>query len=178
VREARAGRPGAGMNAALMALALLAQPECRVGSRQAALLAKHIVAAEEKYDLPSGILAAVVLVESAGRNVVSPVRRDGWRDHGPAQIHSAPSSRKARDLRANLLEGARLLAASRSTCAARPGAPGCKHCPWGRYNAGSTRWCVKVLEIYHRLRIILVPVASVARPRGWNAEDDPGGLCG
>lgn len=143
------------MTPALLTLALLAQPECRLSEDQARQLAPLILQAESRYQLPDGLLAAVVLAESGGRWQVSAPRHDRGRDHGPAQIHLGPATRPVHDprtLAGNLLEGARLLARSRDLCLQHPRWKPCRNGGyWALYNANSERWPHRVQRIWERI---------------------------
>lgn len=117
-------------------------------------LAPLILQAESRYQLPEGLLAAVVLAESGGRWQVSARRHDGGRDYGPAQIHLGPATRPVHDprtLAGNLLEGARLLARSRDVCARHPRWKACRRGPWSLFNANSAKWPRRVDRIWRRL---------------------------
>jgi hypothetical protein len=137
-----------------LALAMLAQPQCHANVLEAPILAAHILRAEERYGLPTGLLAAVVLHESSGKWIVSRRRHDGGRDHGYAQIHMGPASRPVhnpRTMAGNILEGARLLARSRKICTQHPGWRVCLRGEYATYNARSPRWWSRVEKIWMRL---------------------------
>jgi hypothetical protein len=136
------------MTASLLTLALLAQPQCRIPPARAAVLAPVILEAERAHALPPGLLAAVVLAESGGRNLTSRPRFDGKRDHGPAQIHASVAPQP---WPVGLLEGARLLARSRARCAAHPTWRACRRGAYALYNAGSLKWSRRVAAIWARL---------------------------
>lgn len=141
------------MLAALLALAMAAQPEYALRGSQARSLASEILLVERAHGLPSGLLAAVVLAESGGRSVVVRGTGRGKRgcDVGLAQIHlpDCPLALVGIMLRRlnNLEAGAIILSWSMRWCQGR----GCP-CPGWRYNPGSRAWCPRVMEIWGRLR--------------------------
>lgn len=102
--------------------------------------------------LPPGLLAAGVWHESRGRNLVR-LHRHGC-DVGPAQVYVRGCSTLTvawmLSPRANLAEGARILATSARTCRADPRRLGCRWCIWGRYNPRSPGWCAAVLDRWRR----------------------------
>ena len=142
------------MTAALIALAILAQPEALCSKRVAQRLGRVSVQVEQEFKLPSGLLAAVVLAETKGLNRIR--RRGNACDCGYAQVRCRPCTAKCKkrlmSMRGNLRAAARKLAISRKVCGERPRAPGCKQCIWGRYNAGSRRWCPTVMDFWKRLK--------------------------
>lgn len=141
------------MTPTLLALAILAQPECRSGPLTASLLARESTRIEARLKLPRGLLAAAVLAES-GVSARVRVDRRGC-DVAWAQVRCSPCrpSCVARllPMRANLTASARKLARSRVVCTVRPWTKGCLVCKWGMYNPGSVSWCIKVLTIRRRL---------------------------
>lgn len=141
----------------LLTLAFLAQPECRVGHVRARLLVEAAQEASARHRLPRGLLLAVVLVESGGRNVVARGRGKGKLgcDVGPAQIH-VPRCVKSRVrwlLRParNVLVGAQILARSRRKCSRYPWWYGCRGGLYGRYNPGSASWGPEVRRVWSNL---------------------------
>ena len=123
---------------------------------EALALAALVAAAtpvERRYGLPGGLLVAVVLVESGGRNIISQRRRCGGRDDGYGQIHAhKPSKRRLGVLLAlstNLDRAGYLLAKSRDRCARARKA--CR-CLEAHYNWNSRTWCGRVYERWARLR--------------------------
>jgi hypothetical protein len=144
------------MTAALLTLALLAQPECAISRAQASRIARESLHWEKVRGLPPGLLGAVVLAESGGRDVVARGRGKGRRgcDVGPGQIH-VPGCvprlvKRFRDLKQNLARAARILSWSRRWCARRQTAR-CKRSPWHRYNPGSRTWWPTVRRIWRRI---------------------------
>lgn len=138
--------------------ALLAQPEAHIGPQSARALIQASQVMESRFRLPAGLLVAVVLAETGGRDVVARGRGKGRRgcDVGVAQIHVPGCHRSAvaavRPLLQNLKKAAKILNWSRTRCRKSPSWPGCRQCIWGRYNPGSSTWCLKVLEIWGRLK--------------------------
>ena len=141
----------------LLALAMLAQPECHVGRTRALTIATEALRQEVRYDLPRGLLVAVVLAESGGRKIVARRRGKGRRgcDSGEAQIHIPRCDerrlRRLLVLSTNLAEAARLLAQSRQTCQRRSLTP-CEISEWALYNAGSRGGWPRVERIWERLQ--------------------------
>jgi hypothetical protein len=138
--------------------AFLAQSECHVGPQQAQEVVRAAQVARVRYGLPEGLLLAVVLAETGGRDVMARGRGKGrvGCDVGVAQIHVPgcfpDKVAQVRPLLQNLIKSAEILSWSRSRCSKSPGWSGCKYCLWGRYNPGSRTWCKKVLRIWERLR--------------------------
>ena len=152
------------MTPALLAMAILAQPECHMSEMQARRMAAYILTVEREFKLPTGLLASVVLAETGGRNVVARGRGKGKRgcDVGVGQIH-VPECRKSLltrylNLRENLRQAATILTWSRSFCRDRGallrGDKRCRRSIWGRYNPGSAEWWPKVRSIWHRIRLV------------------------
>ena len=143
------------MTAALLALALLADPAYRAPFWQAQELAEVVRAVEVRYGLPFGILAAIVLAESGGLNLVSRRRCNGGRDHGVAQINAVNPSRRRLalllTLSTNLDRAGQLLASSRARCARHPRWAACRRWEFALYNAGSGTWPGRVRRIWRRL---------------------------
>ncbi len=119
------------MTAALLALALLAQPENRALPVEA---------------------QAIAVAESGGRTIISRRRYNGSRDHGVMQINARDLSKRrlARllTLAVNIDRGAYLLAKSRERCS-RP-RNGCR-CLEAHYCWRSATWCSRVHRIWRRL---------------------------
>lgn len=140
---------------ALLTLAALAEPSCRVGPARMQAIVAEADRASRRHGLPVGLLVAVVLAESGGRNIISRRRFNGGRDIGPAQVHvHAHDPQRLRRLLAlstNLDTGASILASSRSRCARHPGWAACRRSEWALYNANSKTWAPRVLRIWRRL---------------------------
>ena len=142
------------MTAALLALALLADPAYRAPMWEAQQLAETVRAVETRYGIPAGLLAAIVLAEAGGkRNIISRRRYDGCRDYGIGQLHDcSPSRRRLRQLltlTVNLDRAGYLAAKSRVRCSGPRSGCVCleSHYNWG----GRTRWCSRVYRIWRRL---------------------------
>jgi hypothetical protein len=125
---------------------------------EALTLAALVAAAtpvEERYGLPAGLLVAVVMVESSGRNIISARRKCGGRDYGYGQIHDHdPSKRRLAlllTLSTNLDRAGQLLARSRDRCRAHPRWAACRRSPFGLYNANSRTWAGRVHRAWRRL---------------------------
>jgi hypothetical protein len=137
------------MTAALLALAALAQPQCHARPWEMQRISEEAERASQRHGLPAGLLVAVVLAESGGRNIISRRRRCGGRDVGVGQIHAHDAQRFRRllVLATNLDRAAAILAASRRRCAATA----CR-CREAHYNwNGRTRWCRRVHRIWREL---------------------------
>lgn len=147
------------MTPLLLALAMLAQPECRVTRGRAELLAAEVLRVERRHHLPPLLMAAVVLAESGGIPLVARGRGKGGLgcDVGPAQVH-LPGCRPAARLAAlaapgrNLEAGAMVLSRSRRLCSWRASWAVCRRSRWALYNAGSPGWWPRVAQIWARLR--------------------------
>jgi len=142
------------MTAAVLALAILAQPECRIQPDQARTLARVSLAAEREQELPSGLVAATVLGEAWGLDLVS--RHRHGCDVGQAQIKVPRCDwtviSMIRPQQINLRISALKLHRSRVKCRRWPHLPACKRCIWGLYNPGSKRWCRRVMDIWRRIK--------------------------
>jgi len=68
------------VTAALLALAALAQPQCRATPWEMQAISEEAERASQRHGLPVGLLVAVVLAESGGRNLISRRRFCGGRD--------------------------------------------------------------------------------------------------
>jgi hypothetical protein len=130
---------------ALLALALLAQPEAQVSRRAARELVSASLAAEQAHGVPTGLLVAVALAETGGR---ARTRRERhgcsvgpWQLYLPGCPEAAVWALQAAGLAAQAHGAAWLLAARRRS----------QGCPWRGYNPGSRGWCRRVEEIHRRL---------------------------
>jgi len=136
------------MTPALLALAILAQPETSraVGPRTARQLARACIRAERRHGLPPGLLCAVALAETGGRSRIRRYGRDC--DVGPWQLRvpGCPGAVVRIMTRAGI-EAQAEAAAWLLRIRRDPAGP----CPWWRYNPGSRRWCKKVMDIQRRL---------------------------
>lgn len=136
------------MDSLCLALAMLATGQCRIDSVEASKLSDKISQVESSHELPGGLLAAVVLAETGGRNVVSKQRRNGGFDHGVAQIHAKQVTPGLLDYGVNLDRAAVLLRQSEDKV--------CKTasclCPWHGYNYNSKTWCKKVLFLHEQIQ--------------------------
>ena len=149
------------MNTAILALAMLAQPETLAGRIQMHRIARAIVPVAQKHRIDPTLLAAVAIAESGGRNLVA-YRRGKQRrgaDVGVFQIH-CPKARphcvaRFRDLRHGARRAAQLLLRGRRMCKNPP--PGyrkvCKRGYWARYNPGSSRWAHRVKDLWGRIKL-------------------------
>ena len=143
---------------------------------EALTLAALVAAAspvEQRYDLPAGLLVAVVLVESGGRaGLISRRRKCGGVDVGAGQIHVhidqlrfarvlafptfaiSVDQRRIRQLFAlsvNLDRAGKILASSRKRCRAHPRWTACRRSEFALYNAGSRTWAGRVHRAWRRL---------------------------
>ena len=145
------------MTPTLLALAMLAQPECLIKRPQMVRIASLVLKVERHYGLPSSLLAAVVLTETGGRNVIAAGRgkQKMGCDVGIAQIHVPYCDQRLVnryiDIEKNLKRSAYLLLLSKRKCTQRPNFPGCSVSIWGRYNPGSRRWARRLLDIHSRI---------------------------
>lgn len=120
------------------------------------LLVATILSAEARYQLPPGLLAAVVMHESSGRKIV--VRGVGKGragcDVGEGQIHVPGCDRRRMrtllTLSVNVNEAGRLLARSRSRCSRSVPPRFCRRSEWAGYNAGSPGWWGRVARVWRR----------------------------
>lgn len=141
------------MTAALLALAMLEQPECHVRGRALRQLATACRAAEVAHQLPAGILCSIGCVETGGRWKLARWRGKDRRgcDVGIFQLHvSGCESAVVGIMRLAPLptcagEAARLL---KSRWMPR------HRYPWYRWNPGSKRWRVRVASIWGRIRTV------------------------
>lgn len=142
----------------ILVASFLAQPQCRVGPDRARAIVEAAQHSRVQFRLSEGLLLAVVLAETGGRDVVARGRGKGRLgcDVGVAQIHVPGCAKRdvdlVRPLLQNLAKGAQILSWSRSRCVKYPRWYGCKYCRWGRYNPGSRTWCKKVLRIWKNIR--------------------------
>lgn len=146
------------LSAHVLAMVMFSLAECRVPLDQVERLAAEIVVVEAEFALPNGLLAAVILAESGGKNFTVRGVGRGRRgcDSGPAQIHVPGCKRsklkKIRGLAANIREGGRILAQSYRDCSRHPRWQGCRPSKWGRYNPASSTWWANVEPIYRKIR--------------------------
>ena len=144
------------MNTALLALAMLAQPETAAGRIQMHRIAEAIVPVARKHRIDPTLLAAIAIAETGGRNLVAYRRGKGRRgaDVGVFQIHCPGARqrciRRYRKIIYSASEAGRLLVLGRRLCRKPP--PGyvkvCSRGFWARYNPGSPRWARRVADIY------------------------------
>jgi hypothetical protein len=153
------------LNSALLALAMLAQPETLAGKIQMQRIARAIVPVARKHQLDPTLLAAIAIAESGGRNLVARRRGRGRRgaDVGVFQIH-CPKARPAcirryRDISTGAAEAAQILQQGRRLCRSpRPAYRKiCKRGFWARYNPGSVRWTKRVRSLWARIRARVRP---------------------
>jgi hypothetical protein len=146
----------ASMEAVLLAMAILAQPQTRCGHRQARELAEHSIRLEREYRLPPGLISAVALAESGGRARLV-IHHRGRCEVGLGQIRVDCDQRRVTELKRidrNLEEAARLLDASRRKCAKHPEWASCRlpfGSEFGLYNANSKTWSLRVKRIRNRI---------------------------
>jgi len=142
------------MTPILLAMIMLAQPECRVDDWTTKMLAQDIRDVEKMYVLPDGLLGAVVLAESGGKNFIVHIK--GGCDAGVAQVHihgcKRSAVKKLIGTRANLIAAGEILARSRKVCTEDHKRFGCKRSIWARYNAGSCRWWPRVNRIWRSMK--------------------------
>ena len=147
------------LDLALLTLAALAEPSCRAHPWQMHALVTEADRASRRHSLPVGLLVAVVLAESGGRNIISRRRYNGSRDHGVMQINAHHLSKRRLalllTLEVNTDRGASILASSRSRCAGRA----CR-CLEAHDNWNSRTWCGRVHAIWRRRRGRLQPVGN------------------
>lgn len=148
------------MTPAILVLAMLSQPECRMTRDQAEQLAPIILAEERRWQLPNGLLAATVLAESGGRNIV--VRHRHGCDTGPGQVFIPKCNSRMvwllRRPRVSLTVAASILDWSRARCLADHRGP-CKRSVFAHYNAGSRGWWRRVERIWRRLQHAAEPTS-------------------
>lgn len=148
------------MNVAILAMAMLAQPEAMAGRAQMHRIAKAIMPVAEKHQIDPTLLAAIAIAESGGRNLVAHRRGKQRRgaDVGVFQIH-CPRARsqciqRFRNIRKGVKGAVRILLRGRQLCKDPP--PGyvkvCKRGYWARYNPGSARWARRVRDLWARIR--------------------------
>jgi hypothetical protein len=152
----RSGR----MTPTLLALAMLAQPDVRVGRTEARRIASVILTVASEHELDPSLLAAIVIAESGGRNIVAYRRGRGRRgaDVGVFQIH-CPRARPScvgryRGLEASAREAARQLTRGRRRCEdpTRSSSRMCREGFWTCYNAGSRIWPGRVRRLWDRIK--------------------------
>lgn len=151
----------------LLLLAFLAQPQCHVSAARASAIVAEAERAERRHHLPSGLLLAVVLIESGGRSIISKRRKCGGWDVGVGQVHTHDRDRFQRllTLSINLDESGRLLRGSIDRCEAHPSWSACRSCAAGLYNAGGhKRWCTRLKKVYSRLKRAVQRLAPPDRP--------------
>jgi len=140
---------------------MLSQPECRISQAQAEVLAPLILQEEERWQLPEGLLAAVVLAESGGRNIVA--HHSHGCDVGPGQVFVPGCQSRMRWIfrrpRVSLTVAASILDWSRSRCAGDPELKACRRSRWALYNGGSRFWWRRVERIWRRLLAHAAPTS-------------------
>lgn len=147
------------MNATLLALAMMAQPEAQAGKVQFQRIAKAIIPVAQQYKLDPTLMAAIAIAETGGRNMVAYQRgrhRKGA-DVGVFQIHC----RRARprcikrylSVTQSATEAANILTLGRRIC--QKPSPGykrvCSRGFWARYNPGSARWAKRVKALWSQI---------------------------
>jgi hypothetical protein len=148
------------MNSALLALAMLAQPETAAGRMQMQRIAQAIVPVARKHRIDPTLMAAIAIAETGGRNLVAYKRGRGRRgaDVGVFQIHCPRARRRCvrrfRNIKNCAAEAGRLLWLGRRLCRMPP--PGyvkvCRRGYWARYNPGSVKWARRVKDLWARIR--------------------------
>jgi len=137
----------------VLALSLMAQPDWRGGD--ALPLATEARAVEVRYGLPLGLLLAVCLIESGGRQrLVSPRRRCGGRDIGAGQVHHHQGRARLQQLLTlslGLDQAGRLLVQSRDRCRRHPRWAACKRGSYSLYNSASPGWSARMQRAWRRL---------------------------
>jgi hypothetical protein len=139
----------------LALLYFLVAPDVACRPSLAPAVRQGVLRASERHSVPPNLLHAVLLAESGCRPLA--VRRDGDAcDVGLVQVRARPCTPQALQallpVKANLMAGARILAASRRRCS-KPRPPrACKRSAWALYNSGSRRWWPKVAGYWLRLR--------------------------
>lgn len=146
------------MSAALLAMAMLAQPEASVGKRSMLRVAQAILPAAKRYKIAPAMLAAVALIETGGRNITAYKRGKGRRgaDVGVFQIHCREIAddracvARYRDVKLGAMRAAQILAMGRNICMTQR-RRFCKRGWWVWYNSGSRCWGGRLTE---RLRAL------------------------
>lgn len=147
------------MNATLLALAMLAQPEAQASKIQFQRIAKAIIPVAQKYQLDPSLLAAIALAETGGRNMVA-YRRGRYRrgaDVGVFQIHCHRARprciRRYLNVRQSVTEAAYILSLGRRLCQQPPDNYKriCKRGFWARYNPGSASWARRVKALWTQI---------------------------
>lgn len=141
---------------ALLALSALADPANRAHPWEVHAIVAEADRASRRHGLPVGLLVAVVLAESGGRNIISRRRRCGGRDAGYYQVHTHAAVhvlrfRRLLSLEVNTDRGASILASSKARCARHPRWAACKRSSFALYNTNSETWAPRVLRIWRRL---------------------------
>jgi len=148
------------MNTAILALAMLAQPDSLAGRAQMHRIAKAIIPVAQKHRIDPTLLAAIAIAESGGRNLVA-LRRGKRRrgaDVGVFQIHCPKARptciRRFRNIHQSAEGAAKILLRGRRLCKNPP--PGyvkvCNRGYWARYNPGSSRWARRVKQLWKSIR--------------------------
>jgi hypothetical protein len=148
------------MTATLLALAMMAQPQVMTDRAQIHRIAKAIIPVAYQHRLDPTLLAAVVIAETGGRNVVAHKRgrNRAGADVGVFQIH-CPKARQAcidrfSDIKRGAAEAAKILSLGRRICQDPP--PSyvgiCKRGFWARYNPGSAKWAHRVKRVWLRIQ--------------------------
>jgi len=147
------------VTSALLTLALLAQPEARVGPLRMHALAVDLRTVARSQGLSEALMGALLLAESGGRNVVARGRGAGRRgcDVGVMQIHvpgcTPAKVRRFLGSRAAMLRAAVILHRGKRLCAEKPGIWYCRRgWWWARYNPGSRVWARRVVQILRRIK--------------------------
>jgi len=139
---------------ALLLAAYLAHP-ARVAPPADALEVGHAaLEAEARWQLPAGILLAVILAEAGGRARLVTRERHGC-SVGPAQVY-VPGCHRARVQRllvlaVNLDRAGALLAGSRRLCGQHARWRACRTHWVGGYNGGSPGYAARVVAIWRRI---------------------------
>lgn len=160
------------MISTLLTLAALADASCRGYVWEVQQLSESVERESVVRRLPTGLLLAVVLAETGGRNVVSQPRRCGGWDVGYAQVHTHKHTEigRLRNLEQNIRTAAGLLVASRDKCSINQRWRVCRRSPWGLYNAGSSTWSTAVHSIWRRLMMRVLINQDVV-DRFWSKVD-------
>lgn len=117
-------------------------------------LALETSLAEARYDLPSGLLLAVCVHESRGRNLITR-ELGGHCSIGPAQVLvrgcERARLRRLLVLSVNADAGAQVASWARETCRKHPGWACCRDHWIGCYNSRSPGYARRVLAVWRRL---------------------------
>ena len=138
------------MTAYLLALAMMAQPNCYRGKTQVKQVASAIMTASSEKGLDPVLMAAIVLEESGGRNIIvhGRGRFKAGSEVGPFQIHCQAANpgciNKYRKLKEGARKAASILDEGRRICRRRIKRRFCYRGWWSWYNPGSSHWSNKV----------------------------------